>query len=119
MLLQTVTPMATLGTVVLFALALSVTAHLAARNVLGDVDPRRALYVGPLPAIVGVVGGAFGVTPLVTVPLALAIDAAMFRWSYDREPRVVLLMTLIHVVITILLAVVLGGIAILLASRPT
>jgi len=43
MLLQTVTPVSVLGTIVLFALFLSVTAHLAARNVLGDVDPRRAL----------------------------------------------------------------------------
>jgi len=51
MLLQTVTPVSVLGTIVLFALFLSVTAHLAARNVLGDVDPRRALYVGPLPRL--------------------------------------------------------------------
>lgn len=119
MLLQTVTPVAVLGTIVLFALFLSLTAHLAARNVLGDVDPRRALYVGPLPAVVGVVGGAFGVTPAVTVPVALAVDAAMFRWSYETAPKLTALVTVIHAVVTILLSIVLGGIALLLATRPT
>lgn len=119
MLLQTVTPIAVLGTTVLFALFLSVTAHLAARNVLGDADPRRALYVGPLPAVVAVVGGAFAVTPAVTVPLALALDAAMFAWSYDRDARAAAAMTVLHVVITVLLGVVIGGIALLLGTRPT
>ncbi len=119
MLLQTVSPVAVLGTTVLFALFLSLTAHLAARNVLGDADPRRALYVGPLPAIVGVVGGAFEVSPLLVVPVALALDAVMFRWSYERDARITLAMTGIHVVVTVLLAVVLGGILTLLATRPT
>ncbi|GAB7092638.1 hypothetical protein JCM18237_29090 [Halorubrum luteum] len=118
MLLQTVSPVAVLGTTVLFALFLSLTAHLAARNVLGDVDPRRALYVGPLPAVIGIVGGAFAVTPAVTVPLALVVDAAMFSWSYDRDARVAITMTGFHVVITVLLGVVLGGIALLLGTRP-
>lgn len=119
MLLQTVTPVAVLGTTVLFALFLSVTAHLAARNVLGDVDPRRALYVGPLPAVIAVVGGAFAVTPAVTLPLALVVDAAMFSWSYGRDARATATMTAIHVVVTVLLGVVLGGIALLLGTRPT
>ncbi len=118
MSVQTATPAAVLGTTVLFALFLSATAHIAARNVLGDVDPRRALYVGPLPAIVGIVGGAFALPAFATLPVALAIDAVMFRWSYDREPRIVGLMTLIHVVVTILLSVVVGGVLVLLATRP-
>ncbi len=116
---QTATPTAVLGTTVLFALFLSVTAHLAARNVLGAVDPRRALYVGPLPAVVGVVGGAFSVPAVVTVPVALALDAAMFRWSYDAEtPRVIAIMTVVHVVITVLLGVVIGGTVFLLSTAP-
>ncbi|SNR44587.1 DUF7473 family protein [Halorubrum vacuolatum] len=119
MLLQTVSPVQVLGTVVLFAIFLSITAHLAARNVLGAVDPRRALYVGPLPAVVGVVGGAFSLPAFLTVPVALALDAAMFHWSYERDRRVTLAMTAIHVVITVLLGVVLGGIVLLLATRPT
>ena len=117
---QTVTPAAVLGTTVLFALFLSVTAHLAARNVLGSVDPRRALYVGPLPAVVGVVGGAFSVPAALTVPVALALDAAMFRWSYDEEPpRAIATMTVVHVVITVLLGVVVGGTVFLLSTAPS
>ncbi|MFC6752917.1 DUF7473 family protein [Halorubrum tibetense] len=116
---QTATPTAVLGTTVLFALFLSLTAHLAARNVLDGADPRRALYVGPLPAVVGVVGGAFAIPTAVTVPVALAIDAAMFRWSYEIESRRVLAaVTAVHVVVTVLLGVVLGGITLLLATRP-
>ncbi|WP_418285521.1 DUF7473 family protein [Halorubrum sp. DTA46] len=118
MLAQTVTPVTVLGTTVAFALFLSVTAHLAARNVLGDVDPRRALYVGPLPAVIGVVGGAFSVPEALLVPLALVVDGIMFAWSYDQPRRVVVGMTLIHAVITTLLGIVLLGIAVLLAARP-
>jgi len=116
MLLQTVTPVSVLGTIVLFALFLSVTAHLAARNVLGDVDPRRALYVGPLPAVI-VVGGAFGLPEALIVAAALLVDAAMFAWSYDQPRRLVVGMTVIHAVITTLLGIVLLGIAVLLARR--
>ncbi|OYR42765.1 hypothetical protein DJ82_01760 [Halorubrum sp. Ib24] len=118
MLLQTVTPITVLGTTILFALFLSVTAHLAARNVLGDVDPRRALYVGPLPAVIGVVGGAFAVSEALLVPAALLVDGAMFAWSYDQPRRVVAGMTVIHAVITTLLSIVLFGITALLATMP-
>ncbi|GAB7009699.1 DUF7473 family protein [Halorubrum trueperi] len=118
MILQTVTPISVAGTTVLFALFLSLTAHLAARNVLGDVDPRRALYVGPLPAVVGVVGGAFAVSEAVLVPAALLVDGVMFAWSYDQPRRLVIGMTVIHAVITTLLGIVVLGTAVLLASMP-
>jgi len=118
MLLQTVTPITVLGTTLLFALFLSVTAHLAARNVLGDVDPRRALYVGPLPAVIGIVGGAFAVSEALLLPAALLVDGAMFAWSYDQPPRIVAGMTLIHAVITALLMIVLFGVSLLLSTMP-
>ena len=118
MLGQAVTPVSVLGTILLFAVFLSVTAHLAARNVLGAVDPRRALYVGPLPAVIGVVGGAFSLPELLIVLAALIVDAVMFAWSYDQPPRVVAGMTLVHAVITTLLGVVFLGLAVLFAARP-
>jgi hypothetical protein len=118
MLLQTVTPITVLGTTLLFALFLSVTAHLAARNVLGDVDPRRALYVGPRPAVIGVVGGACSGSEALLVPAALLVDGAMFAWSYDQPRRIVVGMTLIHAVITALLMIVLFGVSLLLATMP-
>jgi len=116
--LQAVTPISVLGTTLVFAAFLSVTAHLAARNVLGDVDPRRALYIGPLPAVIGVVGGAFSVTEALLVPLALLVDGVMFAWSYDQPRRAVVVMTAIHAVITTLLGIIVLGIGVLLASLP-
>ena len=118
MLLQTVTPITVLGTTLLFALFLSVTAHLAARIVLGDVDPRRALYVGPLPAVIGVVGGAYAVSEALLLPTALLVDGAMFACSYDQPRRIVVGMTLIHAVITALLVIVLFGVSLLLSTMP-
>ncbi|MUW16048.1 hypothetical protein GJ633_16740 [Halorubrum sp. CBA1125] len=118
MLLQTVTPVSVLGTILVFALFLSATAHLAARNVLGDVDPRRALYVGPMPAVLGVVGGALSVSEAVLVPAALLVDGAMFAWSYDQPRRIAIGMTLIHAVITTLVGIVLLGVTVLIASMP-
>lgn len=109
---------AVLGTLALLALFLSATAHLAARNVLGDVPVKAALFVGPLPATVAVVGGALELPPAVTLPVALALDFLVVRWTYDLESRTAAYVTFIHVVITVLLSVVVGGIVLLLASRP-
>ncbi|TKX76035.1 hypothetical protein EXE46_00515 [Halorubrum sp. GN11_10-6_MGM] len=118
MLLQTVTPVSVLGTTVLLALFLSITAHVAARNVLGDVDPRRALYVGPLPAVISVVGNAFDLSGALILLAALLIDGTMFWWSYEQPRRVVAVMTLIHAVVTTLLSGLLLLISVLLASMP-
>ncbi|MFC6615473.1 hypothetical protein ACFQAS_10995 [Halopenitus salinus] len=110
---------AVLFTIVFFAFGLSVTAHLAARNVLGDVDPKRALLVGPLPAVVGVVGGAFSLPAALSVPVAILLDAAAIHRAYGQPPRGTALITFIHFVITVLVTVVVVGVAILIASRPT
>ncbi|ELZ47581.1 hypothetical protein C463_02416 [Halorubrum californiense DSM 19288] len=118
MLLQTVTPVSVLGTTVLLALFLSVTAHIAARNVLGDVDPRRALYIGPLPAVISVVGNAFDLPGALILLAALLVDGTMFWWSYQQPPRAVAAMTLIHTVVTTILSGLLLLISVLLASMP-
>lgn len=118
MLLQTVTPITVLGTTVVFALFLSVTAHLAARNVLGDVDPRRALYVGPLPAVTALIGVTYSLPEILIVLVALVVDGTMFAWSYGQPRRLVAGMTVIHAVITTLLGIVLGGVVLLIATMP-
>lgn len=119
MLLQTgATPLALLGTLLLFAVFLSVTAHLAARNVLGDVDPSVAVAVGPLPAAVAVFGVRAGLSAALLLPLALLVDWLGIRWAYDQEARQAAYVTLIHFVVSVLLGIVLSGIMILLASRP-
>jgi len=118
MLIQTGTTEQWLVMILLFALFLSVTAHLAARNVIGDVDPRRALYVGPLPAVIGVVGVAFGVPESLLVPAVLLVDGAVIAWSYDQPRRIIVGITVIHAVITTLISIVFLGILVLLATMP-
>lgn len=123
MLLQTVSnPLAVLGTLLFYALFLSVTAHLAARNVLGDVDPSVALTVGPVPAAVAVigyqVGTRFGVPVVTFLPLAILADGVLIRWAYDQPTRRAAYITVIHFVITVLISLVLGGVLLLLSTRP-
>lgn len=116
--LQSVTPTQIAGTVAGLALFLSLTAHLAARNVLGDVPIRRAFVVGPVPAVIAVVFVAFEVPAFVTVPVALAADATVLKFVYGRDLRVTAFVLLIHVVVSILLAVVLFGTVLLVLSAP-
>ncbi|WP_224333207.1 DUF7473 family protein [Haloprofundus halobius] len=111
-------PIAIAGTVGLFALFLSLTAHLAARNVLGDVAVRNAFAVGPLPAVIAVLSTAFGVSAAVAVPVALTLDAAAIRYLYDRSWRLTLYIVVIHVVVTIILGAILFSLLALWQSAP-
>lgn len=112
------TPLAIAGTAALFALFLSVTAHVAARNVLGDVDPRRALLVGPVPAVVAVGSTALNVHPALAIALAIALDAGAIAYAYGRSRRLTAYVTFIHLVVTVLLGTVLFALAILLSTAP-
>jgi hypothetical protein len=107
-------PVPVAGTFLSLALFLSVTAHLAARNVLGEVKARLALTVGPGPAAVAVTGAALSVTPALTVPLAVVVDALLVRRAYGLERRLVGYVTAIHAVVSVILgAVVVAGFLIL------
>ncbi|MFC6771004.1 hypothetical protein ACFQDD_05655, partial [Halorubrum pallidum] len=61
---------------------------------------------------------AFAVTEALLVPLALLVDGVMFAWSYDQPRRAVAVMTAIHAVVSMLLGIILIGVAVLLASMP-
>lgn len=110
--------LAVVGTVVLFALFLSLTAHVAARNVLGDVPVRRALLVGPFPAVVAVVSTAFGVLPALAVLVAVVLDAGAIRFAYGRSPRLTAYITAIHAVVTVILGAIVFSLLALFASAP-
>lgn len=112
-------PLAVVGTVALFALFLSLTAHIAARNVLGDVAARRALLVGPVPAVVAVVATTFGVFPALGVVVALALDAVAVHLVYAQPPRLTAYVTAIHVVVSVILGAVLFSLLALFSSAPT
>ncbi|KTG08174.1 hypothetical protein AUR64_00960 [Haloprofundus marisrubri] len=111
-------PVAIAGTVGLFALFLSVTAHIAARNVLGDVAIRNAFGVGPLPAGIAVLSTTFGVSAALALPLALAADAALIKYLYDRPWRLTLYVVAIHLVVTIILGALVFSLLALWQSAP-
>ena len=111
-------PTAVLGTVGLLAIFLSVTAHLAARNVLGDVAAIKALGVGVGPASISAVTRLLSLSSALGVGLAIAVDAGAIYLLYRQPRRTTLLITAIHAVITVILGVVVGGAVILYLSAP-
>lgn len=114
-----VSPVAVAGTFGSLAIFLSITAFLAARNVLGDVSFLKGFGVGPWPALVAIVSQAFEITPAIAIPVALVADAVAIYYLYgDRDPRVSAYVTLIHVVVSILLGVVVFGILTIAMTAP-
>lgn len=105
-----------IGTYLGLALFLSITAHVAARNVLGDVPIARALPAGPVVALVPFLLQAGGA--LLIIPFAVAADLLVVQMSYRLKWRTAAFVVFIHVVVTTLLAITLGALAMLLATRP-
>ena len=106
------------GTFALFALFFTVTAHIAARNVLGDVELKKAFAVGPAVPAVSFVFVALGWPAVLALPLALAADFALFRYLYRISLRLTAYLTLIHVVVSIILGVIVFGLLALIQSAP-
>lgn len=115
--LQT-SPIAVAGTVGSLIVLLSVTAHIAARNVLGDVELKKAFAVGPVIPAVSFVFVALRWPAALAVPLALAADFGLFRYLYGRDTRLTAYLTLIHVVVSIILGVIVFGLLALIQSAP-
>ena len=96
-------PLAYAGTFLLTAAVYSLTAHIAARNVLGDVPIKRALLVGPAPAAVALLLQQYGALAFL---LAIAVDFVLIRYVYRLKARTTALVTLVHVVVSVLLLMV-------------
>jgi len=112
------TSLAVAGTAALLALFLSLTAHLAARNVLGDVPVRNAFLVGPLPAAIAVVAAALELPSLPAVGVALVVDAVLVWYVYDLDRRLTAGVTLVHAVVSVILGSVLFSLYVLVLSAP-
>ena len=106
------------GTVALFALFLSLTAHLAARNVLGDVPIRNAFLVGPVPAAIAVVAGALDLPSIPAVVVAVFLDAVLVHYVYDLDRRLTAAVTAIHAVVSVILGSVVFSLYVLVQSAP-
>ncbi|AEN06592.1 hypothetical protein [Halolamina sp.] len=105
-------------TFLLFSLFLSLTAFIAARNVLGAVPWRRYLLVGPPVAAIAFLGTAFDLNPVLVALAALLVDAGLLVRLHDVRPRLQAGIVFIHVIVTVLLGVVLGGVVLLLGTAP-
>lgn len=111
-------PLSVIGTVGLLALFLSLTAHLAARNVVGDVSASTALGVGIGPAIISLATTLLAVPGGIGVIAALAVDGVAIRLLYDQPRRTSVQILVVHVIVTVLLGTVLIGGLILVMSAP-
>ena len=109
-------PLAYLGTFLLAAGAYALTAHIAARNVLGDVPLRRAAVIGLVLAVIVVALQQYG---LIAFAVAIAVDFALIRYVYRLRLRTTGLVTLIHVVVSILLLFVVLSAYRLIGTAPT
>jgi len=115
-------PLAIAGTFASFAVFLSVTAHIAARNVLGDVPVRNAFVVGPIPAAISVLVATFAAdsTPVLFAGLvaAIALDGVAIHLLYGESRKLSAYVTLIHFVVSVILGTVIFGILALATSAP-
>jgi hypothetical protein len=111
-------PLAVAGTAALFALFLTLTAHLAARNVLGDVPVRNAFLVGPLPAGIAVVAAALELPSIPALVVALVVDAVLIGHVYDLDRRLTVGVTAIHAVVSVILGSIVFSLYALVLSAP-
>lgn len=115
-------PLAVAGTFASFAVFLSVTAHIAARNVLGDVPIRNAVVVGPIPAAISTLVAAFAAdnSGVIAAGFAAAIvlDGAVIRTLYDGSTRIAAYITFIHFVVSVILGAIVFGVWALAISAP-
>jgi hypothetical protein len=111
-------PLSVIGTVGLLAVFLAVTAHLAARSVLGDVSPSKALGVGLGPALVSVVTQLVSAPGGIGVIIALAVDGIAIHLLYDQPRRTSVYITAVHTIISVILGTVVIGGLILVATLP-
>ena len=107
-----------LATYLLFAAFLSLTAFLAARNLLGDVSLARHALVGPPLAAIAFLATAFELPSFLALGVALAVDAAAFRYLHGLDRRLLAAVVLIHFVVSVLLGTVLFGLVVVLSTAP-
>jgi hypothetical protein len=111
---------AVIVTFLIAALFYAVTLHLAATFFVGDVPSQRAATVGPVPALVSILLGRFGLTglgaltPGVTLAVAIAAtlvaDAIAISAVYRISWRPTAVLTALHFAFAAVLGIALNGI---------
>lgn len=106
--------------VVTFLLAVlfyGVTAHIAARYVLGSVPIQRAFLVGVVPAIISFALQSWG--PAVVIPIAATADFFAIRAVYRLKYKTTALVTLAHYTLGVLFGITILNLVRLLGTAPT
>jgi len=111
-------PAALAGTILALVAFFSVTTHVAARNVLGDVELKRAPAVGFFPPVISVVFVALSWPSALAVVLAVAVDLVAIRFVYGRDWKLSGYVTFIHVVVSVILGAVLFSLLAIVSSFP-
>jgi hypothetical protein len=109
-------PTAVVGTFLVTAAFYALTAHVAARYVLGDVPVARAGAVGVVLAVVSFLlqRRSAAVVIAVTVP----VDFFLIRTLYRTDNRTTALITVVHYTVFVLLGLVVVNLVVLLGTAP-
>lgn len=109
-------PLSLLGTLVLLSVLFAVTAHVAARFVLGDVPYRRALLVGPIPAVITLALQQYPTAVMIVV--GIVGDFLVITYAYEVRYRIGGLITVVHYTVTVLASLVIANLLALLSTAP-
>lgn len=101
-------PLALFGAFLLTTAFYTVTAHVAARYVLGDVPVTAALLVGPVPAVVVV--GLLQINVVLTIVVAFLADFVAITLAYDVRKALAALVTVVHYAVSALTVLSIAGI---------
>ncbi|MFB6105210.1 MAG: hypothetical protein ABEJ57_09075 [Halobacteriaceae archaeon] len=109
-------PLAVLGTFLLYWAVYAYAAQVAATFFLGDVPWRRALLPGLVLATVNVALVRY--SPAVVVPVALAADFATIHVVYRLRYRTTVAVTVLHAAVAVAFTVVVAYALTLLSTAP-
>ncbi|MDX1747395.1 MAG: hypothetical protein R3324_15775 [Halobacteriales archaeon] len=109
-------PEAFVGTFLLATAFYAVTAHIAARYVLGDVPFVRAARVGPVPALVGLALQQWG--PAVVIAVSVVVDYVAIRYSYRLSLKMAGAVSLIHYTVSAIAGITVFNLVRLLGTMP-
>lgn len=108
---------ALVGTFLLAVLFYGVTAHLAARYVLGDVPVVRAFVVGVVPAAISFALQAYA--PAIVIFVSATADFFAIRTVYRLKYRTAGLVALAHYTVSAIVGITIFNLVRLLSTAPT
>lgn len=108
---------ALVGTFLLAVLFYGVTAHVAARYVLGEVPVVRAFAVGVVPAVISFALAPYH--PAYVIPIAATADFFAIRVIYRLKYRTAGLVALAHYTVSALAGITIYNLVRLLGTAPT